>query len=72
MTPSHVMQAHLRCKEDAVWHEQQQFEAKKAVSYHRSRRCFDRAIFWKSEDPLLEDIPLPSVADPDDENLLRA
>ena len=44
-------------------------EAKKQ-SYHRSEDALIEH-FLKSEDPLWEDIPLPSVADPEEENLLR-
>ena len=39
-------------------------------SYHRSEDALIEH-FVKTEDPLWEDIPLPSVADPQEENLLR-
>ena len=45
-------------------------EAKKQ-SYHRSEDALIEH-FCQKEDPLWEDIPLPSVADPQEENLLRS
>ena len=42
----------------------------KGQSYHRSEDALVEHLV-KSEDPLWEDIPLPSVAHPQEENLLK-
>ena len=69
-TPTHVMKLTSEAKK-TQYGTDSRIEAKKQ-SYHRSE---DALIdhFLKSEDPLWEDIPLPSpsVADPQEENLLR-
>ena len=67
-TPTHVMKLTSEAKK-TQYGKDSKIEAKKQ-SYHRSE---DALIdhFLKSEDPLWEDIPLPSVADPQEENLLR-
>ena len=67
-TPTHVMKLTSEAKK-TQFGKDSRIEAKKQ-SYHRSE---DALIdhFLKNEDPLWEDIPLPSVADPQEENLLR-
>ena len=67
-TPTHVMKLTSEAKK-TQYGTNSRIEAKKQ-SYHRSE---DALIdhFLKSEDPLWEDIPLPSVADPEEENLLK-
>ena len=60
-TPTHVMKLTSEAKK-TQFGKDSRIEAKKhALIDH----------FLKSEDPLWEDIPLPSVADPQEENLLR-
>ena len=67
-TPTHVMKLTSEAKK-TQFGKDSRIEAKKQ-SYHRSE---DALIdhFLKNEDPFWEDIPLPSVADPQEENLLR-
>ena len=67
-TPTHVMKLTSEAKK-TQYGTDSRLEAKKQ-SYHRSE---DALIdhFLKTEDPLWEDIPLPSVADPEEENLMR-
>ena len=67
-TPTHVMKLTSEAKK-TQFGMNSRIEAKKQ-SYHRSE---DALIdhFCQKEDPLWEDIPLPSVADPQEENLLR-
>ena len=66
-TPTHVMKLTSEAKK-TQYGTDSRIEAKKQ-SYHRSE---DALIdhFLKSEDPLWADIPLPSVADPQEESLL--
>ena len=67
-TPTHVMKLTSEAK-TTQYGTGSRIEARKQ-SYHRSE---DALIdhFLKSEDPLWEDIPLPSVADPEEANLLK-
>ena len=66
--PTHVMKLTSEAKK-TQFGMNSGIEARKQ-SYHRSE---DALIdhFCQKEDPLWEDIPLPSVADPQEENLLR-
>ena len=68
MTPSHVMKLTSEAKKTQFGTDSR-LEARK-LSYHRSE---DALVdhFLENDDRLWEDIPLPSVADPEEENLLR-
>ena len=67
-TPTHVMKLTSEAK-TTQYGTNSRLEAKK-YSHHRSE---DALIdhFLKSDDQLWEEIPLPSVADPEEENLMR-
>ena len=67
-TPTHVMKLTSEAK-TTQYGTGSRVEAKKQ-SYHRSEDALIEH-FLKSEDPLWEDIPLPSVADPEEEDLLK-
>ena len=67
-TPTHVMKLTSEAKK-TQFGKDSRIEAKKQ-SYHRSEAALIDH-FLNCEDPLWEDIPIPSVADPQEENLLR-
>ena len=67
-TPAHVMKLVSEAKK-TQFGRQGRIEAKKQ-SYHRSEEALIRHLLH-SEDPFWEDIPTPSVADPQEKNLLR-
>ena len=66
--PTHVMKLTSEAKRTQLGYNSR-IEAKKQ-SYHRSTDALIEH-FCRTDDPLWEDIPLPSVADPQEENLLR-
>ena len=67
-TPTHVMKLTSEAKK-TQFGQDSRIEAKKQ-SYHRSEDALiNHFLHW--EDPLWEDIPTPSVADPQEENLLK-
>ena len=68
-TPTHVMRLTSEAK-TTQYGTGSRIEIKKK-SYHRSEDALIEH-FLKSEDPLWEDIPLPSVADPEEENLVKS
>ena len=68
MTPSHVMKLTSEAKK-TQFGTHSRIEARKQ-SHHRSQDALI-SHFLESNEHLWEDIPLPSVADPEEENLLR-
>ena len=68
MTPSHVMKLTSEAKK-TQFGTNNRIEARKQ-SHHRSQDALI-SHFLENDEHLWEDIPLPSVADPEEENLLR-
>ena len=68
MTPSHVMKLTSEAKK-TQFGKDSRIEARKQ-SHHRSQDALI-SHFLENDEHLWEDIPLPSVADPEEENLLR-
>ena len=68
MTPSHVMKLTSEAKK-TQFGTHSRIEARKQ-SHHRSQDALI-SHFLENNEHLWEDIPLPSVADPEEENLLR-
>ena len=68
MTPSHVMQLIPEAKK-TQFGTQSRVESRKQY-HHRSHDAL-LSYFLENDEHLWEDIPLPSVADPEDENLLK-
>ena len=68
MTPSHVMQLTSEAKKTQL-NEESRLEAHKQ-SHHRSHDALYRH-FVGNQEHLWSDIPLPSVADPDEKNLMK-
>ena len=67
-TPSHVMQLNSEAKK-TQWGTHSKVESRK--QYHRRSQDALLCHLLENEEDLWEDIPLPSVADPEDENLLK-
>ena len=68
MTPSHVMQLTSEAKK-TQFGTHSKVEARK--QYHRRSQDALLSHFLENDEDLWEDIPLPSVADPDEENVLK-
>ena len=68
MTPSHVMQLTSEAKK-TQFGEHSRVEARK--QYHDRSHDALMSHFLEDDEELWEDIPLPSMADPDEENLLK-
>ena len=67
-TPSHVMQLTSEAKK-TQWGMHSKVESRK--QYHRRSQDALLCHLLENDEDLWEDIPLPSVADPEEENLLK-
>ena len=67
-TPTHVMKLTSEAKK-TQYGTNSRLEAKNQSHHQSENALIDH--FLKTDDPLWEDIPLPSVVDPEEENLMR-